>query len=62
MGYDADLTKRRGKFYLKTTSNAPFCCKCALNFKWHNDDIRLVSMALLFEQQQKKKLNVSNGL
>ena len=30
MGYDADLTKRTGKLFLKTTSNAPFCCKCAL--------------------------------
>ena len=30
MGFDADRTKKRGKFYLKTTSKAPFCGKFSL--------------------------------
>ena len=30
MGFDADQTKKRGKFYLKTTSKAPFCGKFSL--------------------------------
>ena len=27
MGYDADLTKKTGKYYLKINKEAPFCGK-----------------------------------